>query len=81
MNAANIQCVNGLVRGFLHGPISNLGRRYIVVYLAVRLSTSGNKLEFVPQRCRAWSMLKPKPTDQTSRRAGASRPVAGRQGH
>jgi hypothetical protein len=49
MNAPNIQRVTGLVCGCLQGPSSNLRRRFIIVYLAVSLSTSGNKLEPVLQ--------------------------------
>jgi hypothetical protein len=55
MNAANIKRVTGLVRGILQGPSSDLGRRFIIVYLPVSLSTSGNKLEHVPQLCRTLS--------------------------
>jgi hypothetical protein len=33
------------MRGFLEVPSSNLGHRYIIARLAVRLYTSGNMLE------------------------------------
>jgi hypothetical protein len=39
--------VTGLMRGSLEGPISNLGRRYVIVRLELCLSTSGNMLEIV----------------------------------
>jgi hypothetical protein len=55
MNAADIQCATGLVCGFVQGPSSNLGRRFIIVYLAVSLSTSGNKVKLVLRMCRALS--------------------------
>jgi hypothetical protein len=45
---AIISVVTVLVRGSLEGPSSNLGSRYIIVLLAVSLSTSGNKVELAP---------------------------------
>jgi hypothetical protein len=47
----SITSVTGVVRGSVEVPSSNLGRRYIIVCLAVCLSTSGNKLELVHQMC------------------------------
>jgi hypothetical protein len=42
------------MRGCLEGPNSNLGRRYIIVRLAVCSSTSGNKLELVLVMWELW---------------------------
>jgi hypothetical protein len=56
MNDPNIQCVTRLVRGFLQGLSSNLGCCFVIVYLAVSLSTSGNKMDLVSQMRRALSL-------------------------
>jgi hypothetical protein len=46
--------VTALVRGSLEGPKSNLERCYIIVRLAVCLSTSGKKIELVGEIWRPW---------------------------
>jgi hypothetical protein len=45
---SRIYTATDVVRGCLEGPSSKLGHRYIFVRLSVCLSTSGNKLELVP---------------------------------